>query len=450
MTRPTSWSRHLILLCFILMMVTAGRVRSEDTTTAPPELPQPIWRALLGDTSVIMRADIEQLLGLPEVVFFLDDPSAAEMELFMFRDFVSILQAIPPIGDAGLDLWKIEGNTDFYVHTTLSREAIMSEYRNWGWIPVEDDDGSQYFRQPLDDDDETAILDYIEVRRGGWERQEEELAEFRAAAETGDPEAVRYLELWASPEQNEPFDLDAAAQEIRSELERGKWKMLPGDSGWLSLRSSWGHPSPFEMKQPADEELSEFRDFPLGSFLEEVPADLLFISMVLPDRYPVPVSQPEPGFREETDPHRARLEQELEELVNESRALSGRDEAEILENIGDMQLRVNEIDGGLDLDLVAEIPGNPDDSFTAEAIQMALGFLRMSAVSNSPELARELLDTTTSLSNNRLRARVNVSHASLMDTIRGALEKHRRSRKIWKRIEEIRSELADLEADGPS
>jgi len=437
------------MLCLILITVITGLVRAEDTPPQPPELPQAIWQALLAEESIVLRADIDQLLGLPEVTIFLDDPSATEVDSFIFRRYVPVLQTLSPIADAGLDVWKIDGNNTFFVRTTLSREAIISEYRGWGWIPVDDNSGMGYLRQPIDDGDEAAIRKIAEERRQIWEREAQRTADLRAAAESGDPEAVGYLEFVASPEEDEPFDTATVVQEIRSDFEKEKCKMVPGDSGWLALYTSWSQPSPFEMTQPTDEELGEFRDFPLASFLEEHPDDLLVISIVFPDRDTVLGSAPNSELLEDTDPHRARLEQELHELEKEARALSGRDQAEILDRLGDMLLRINEIDGGLDIVLVAEIPGNPDDSFTADAIQMALGFLRMSVVSNSPELARELLDTTISASNGQLQARVNISHASLVDTIRRALVKQRRSREIWRRMEEIRTELADLESDNP-
>lgn len=438
----------LACMACLLLLIPAVCPAETDETTAPPELPQPVWRALLdsGGGSAILRADFQQAHGLPELNLYIEEKENLRgTQLPVVGDLVAAIPALEPVSGSISDLWKA-GGSGFFAKSDLGRDEIIASYRSYGWTLFEGEDpstgGSGHLRQPLDEADEAIIRRSLEEFRRNLEFEEKELAEMRSAAEAGDKQAQQMLEFQSAAEDQAP-DLEEMEREFRSDQKNRKWRVVPGDKGWISLIRPWGNPANFSLQQPSKEEMVHFQEFPLGALLEERTEDLFLIAMVFPNR-DNDSQEPETEEDTEQDPRRAELERELNELSDEYRGLSGDRGDDVLNRIGNMLLRINEIDGGIDLDLTAEISGDPGESFTTEVVQMGLGFLRMAVISQSPELARELLDTTVSTSNDQVRARANLSHATLMDFLHRSADKERRLREIRDRMNELQRELEAL------
>lgn len=440
------WTRTAVACLLLAIPTYASAQTDEAAAPPPPEYPTTVWQALLhgGGGSFILRADGQQILALPETAFYIEaQDSRRNRYMPIVGGLVNALSALEPIAGSVSELWTIDGQSTLFGRGELSRNEIITSFQGYGWILIGDEGHLQHLRQPLDEADETMIRDSIEDHRQQLEAQKMQLAEWREAAENGDEEARQMLALRGSMEAEETQDFQEFEDYIRSEQEERKWKVVPGDNGWFSLIGPWSQPTAFALEQPSEEDMAEFRPFPLSVFLEESPEDLVSLAMIFPSRED-PNPSADSNEDEEKDPRQARLENELNELHKEQMALMGGRGDDILDRIGNMLLRINEIDGGFDLDLTAEIPGNPRDSFTAEAVQMGLGFLRMSVVSQSPELALELLDTTVSVSGDQVRARTNISHATLMDLLHRNAAKQQRLEEIMERMEELQMELAAL------
>jgi len=446
-TTLTRWIRANLLCLLLFISVPCFAESEELVAPPPPELPRAVWHALLnsGGGDYILRADFQQVLGLPELALYLEEKENLEWRRVpFFGRLINATSALEPIAESVSELWKIDGQSTLFGRGGLSRDEVISAYRSFGWSLIDGENGFQFLQQPLDDADEAQIMESLEDYRRNQEFEKQELAAFRAAAQEGDEDALQYLERHAADHHRPSSDLQDMELQLRSEQERGKWRVVPGETGWISLTGPRSEPGSFSLRQPSEEEMAEFRDFPLGTFLEESPQDLFLIAMIFPRRQDENRDH-EIKLDEEQGPHRARLERELHQLRQEEMSLRGNRGADILNRIGNMLLRINEIDGGIDLDLNAEIPGDPRDSFTTEAVQMGLGFLRMSIISISPQLGRELLDTTVSASANRLHASANISHASLMDFLHQSADKQRRLQEIIERMGELQEEMMALE-----
>lgn len=451
MQNPLKQSSLAYLVCLLLLLTPALCPAETDETTAPPppELPRPVWRALLdsGGGSAILRADFQQAHGLPELILYIEEKENLRgTQLPVVGDLVAAVPALEPVSGSISDLWKAGSSGSLFAKSDLGRDEIIASYRSHGWTLFEDENpstsGPGHLRQPLDEADEAIIRRSLEEFRRNVEIEEQELAEWRSAAEAGDEQAQQMLEFQSAAEEQAP-NLEEMEREFRSDQKNRKWRVVPGEKGWLSLVRPWGNPADFSLQQPSTEEMVHFREFPLGALLEDRPEDLFLIAMVFPNGEDEN-QEPETEEDAEQDPRRAELERELNELSNEYRDLSGNRGDDVLNRIGNMLLRINEIDGGIDLDLTAEIQGDPGESFTTEVVQMGLGFLRMAVVSQSPELARELLDTTVSISNDQVRARANLSHATLMDFLHRSADKERRLREIRDRMDQLQRELEAL------
>lgn len=436
----------------VILLVLAGPLAATDEIPAElPAYPAPIWDALLRPSggTFLLRADGEQLLSLPEVRFYLDRGDSDEIHLLpLIRAMAEPARVLQPIAEAITEVVTADG-VNLYFRSGLTRQDLMSNFQRYGWILVENEDGAPYLRQPLTEDDERSIRRTLEHQNRRRAAEAEERATLEAAAQSGDQRARDLLAERLEVEEMGLPDPEIAIDDIRAEHANRKWKVLPLEEGWASLLRPWASPSAEPVERPSPEALEDFRTFPLSVFLTEEPDDLLAIAILFPKPEPEPDADPAADEMESRDPHRAELERELRDLYREQSSLTGSDERAILDRIGDMLLRINEIDGGLDVDLTADIPGETRDTFTEEAIQMGLGILRMSVIAQSPQLALELLDTTIAVSGDRVRAGAALSHATLMDLIRQYDSDQRRLQDVRRRIEAIREEIRDLDETGP-
>lgn len=425
-------------VCLVLTLLFSWNVAGESPEAEAPQLPKlpaPVWQALehghQGD--IFLKADFQQLQGLPEVEVFAREKEFLNPRSIPFLDGpISAATILEPVADSIGIIWDSGHGRSLYAECSLSPSEIISTCRSYGWTLIETD-GLSYLRQPLDEADEKEIQEHVESDKKDQKMMRNNLEKMKETQEEGDPEFLP-AEDW------EPLDDEALIEKARKEIEERKWKIFPGAEGWIELVPPWTEPQPFTVTEAPENFTTRAEDFPFNAFFDQDRADLCLIGMI----FPPSKSQLQDREKKEAGDRGEEILAEMEAIRHEMDRLSGRSMEDLSKRIGNMLLAINETDGGLDLDLRAEVRGTPDENLTAEIVQMALSGLRISIIERSPELARELFDTTISSSADQIHGMAKLSHLTLVEYLEKSAQTRQRMKELSMRLVELQRELMTL------
>jgi len=416
----------LISLLYILLGFTVYLSANEEAPGAQyPELPRQIWKSILSPAkeTTILRCRFGAFHDLPEMQLFLKEgKNLASDRLPFLEDVISELPALEPVEDSLDEVWTISGWSQVYGKSALAPDEIVARYQSWGW--KEENEEGNLLIAPLTDEDEKNIENDVNERR---KLQEEAEAQAR---EDG------------IEDTEESADSALIEEKIRERYLRNKSEVFIGAAGWICILPPYSRTASLVLHRPDSEEIREDPRFPFADILDPDSEDLCRLAVVFPEKQDPPEDRQ--GESSENRSRQGRIKAEINKLNREIARLEDESPQKILDRLGDMLIRLNEIDGGLLLEVEAEVPRGPDESLTKEAVQMAFGFLRMLAVSKSPELARELLNSSVSVSRDFLKAGVSVSHASLMDYFEKSAAINRHTAELNGRLRTLRRELLKL------
>ena len=428
------------VLLGILLLVGASPGACDDSGRVP-ELPAEVWSRLLRGDGTVLVGNWPQLRGLPEVELArlaLGDGQADDLpEVPWMGPILQGIQLLEPVEEAVLGIWVLDadlmgmGGSRLIVETSLSSEEILERYRASGWWDgpgngegEDDDDMEEKLFPPLDEASRRKVKELAEMFR----EQQELLQEMREEEDSGGDGEGDGLPKLLEEDPERWAILRVAAS---------KGAVVVGEGGWLGTGPTYARLSPGPLERPGEAELEEGLGFPCETLVDPPRHWLFLVAVAFPGEDREDGEDGESVPEEEEDPERAALREEISGLYRELQALGSTTLQEFWSRTGNMLVVVDEVDGGVVLDLDAELPLGPEESFTPEVVRMGLGFARMGVAARSPELARELLRTSVTVEGDRVRAVATLSHASILEWMEASVAAGRRRREILKRLDEL-------------
>jgi len=439
--------RYLVVVCLLVVLnpVPGFSDQGEDELQ-PLKLPAPVFESVLRnrDGAYILRVDSSQAAGLPELEIYTREKEVlSSRRVPLLRNYIGAASTLLPVSDAVTEVWDPGRDNALYARCTLSNEEIISAYRLEGWTLVDEEELPR-LEPPLSEDDEKEVRRLMKNSRREDEAVARHMKELKEAAAAGDASAEEDLKLMSEWHDSIP-SAEEREERFRKMVIEGNWRVLPGPEGWIALITPYASAENFEVIEAPEELKDVLEHFPFATLFDRDRQDL-FLAAILFSRPDAKDPDEEEAQVEEdaASARKAELFAEMQKIREEMDQLSGQDFKALTARTGNMLLAINEIDGGFDLSLEAEMPGEPDESLTSGVVQMGLTFLRMAVIQHSPSLARELLDVILDNSSGRVYARTTISHDALMDYLKTAVEKGKRIRELSTRLEALQEELQEI------
>jgi len=388
----------VVLALWLVLALASVAFGGEGKGGDLPVLPSAMWESLRGKgCSTMVRLDWQAVIDLPPVAAVLDSGRPESLRGVPVAGLVVKIAARVPLLRSGhvTEVWIQDGGLvdgaakAVWAKTDLPASAIQDRLRAARWWSVPEDTG--WLAEPLSEHD----------------RQWIERCRRRDPSGKAVENATRMLLRW-------------------------RWRARPLDGGWMLLSRG---PLKLSVSDGLTDlnhapDLGRAGHFPWKGLLE--PMDGVLAAAALDNAKndvaagTAGVDGSGPAARGEETRIRAKIRQ-----------LEGESVRGLERQVGDVLIRVTEVDGGLAADMEARMPQGAGPGLCTERVaRMAVQMGVIATMLDAPELSREIAGPAIRVENDRVEGALVVSMATLMDATNTAIQRRTDLARLYRKLRE--------------